>query len=247
MFSICVRRTTLASRARRAPRTGWSTSGPVVSALQSGWYTVNPTNVTIQAVDPISGIAWIQYAWGTNNACTAGTPYTCTGGSTCTTAIAMPVNPTGLQTLYMCAQNNAGVQVTANAAMAVDTTVPTVSTAQSGWYTVPSNAIITTSPDNVSGIAWTQYSWDTNNACTAGTTYTAPIAIPAGNGGLHTLYMCAQTIAGLQGTASAAMGVDTTTPAVSTAQSGWYTVATDAVITSTDSVSGHSLDPILLG
>ena len=130
--------------------------------------------------------------------------------------------------------------------MAVDTTVPTVSTPQSGWYTTATNTTITTSADNISGIAWTQYSWDTNNACTAGTAYSGPISIPTGAGGLHTLYMCAPTIAGQQsgsttslGTASATIAIDTTVPTLSsTPHAGWYTIPTDATITAADAVSG---------
>ena len=99
----------------------------------------------------------------------------------------------------MCAQTDAGLQGTAIAMLGYHVTNPAVATSQSGWYTVATNATITTSVDTVSGIAWTQYSWDVNNACTpAGTVYTgSPIPIPAGNGGLHTLYMCTQTNTGL--------------------------------------------------
>jgi len=217
---------------------GVDTSVPTVSATKSGWYTA-ATSVGIISSDPQSGIAWTQYDWDNNDACSA---VSGSGPYAYVVPVAIPTSTGGLHTLYMCTQNGAGVQSSASATMAVDTTLPTVSAGSTaGWYAVATNVTIT-SNDSESGIVWTHYDWDNNDACSGASgsgpyAYSIPIAIPA-DGAMHTLYMCTQNGAGIQASALATMGIDTSAPTVSANKSGWYPAATSVNITSSDPQSG---------
>ena len=209
-------------------KSGSDTTAPTVSTNRSGWYTV-ATDVAITAADVESGVAWTKYQWDTNDACLSGSAYTA--------PIPIPTGGGTLHTLYMCVQDNAGIQGTASATMAVDTTAPLLSADKSGWFTDATNVTLSVT-DAESGLSWTKYQWDTDNACTSGLSYLGPIPIPTANGSLHTLYICAQNNAGAQATAGTTVGLDTTAPLVAADKSGWQTVATDVFITSVDPESG---------
>ena len=85
--------------------------------------------------------------------------------------------------------------------------VPVVSADRFGWYNTATSVTITAA-DAQSGIQSIKYSWDSNDACVNGATYSLPIAIPA-DAVWHTLYMCARNNDGHTGTAQAGLGVNT--------------------------------------
>jgi hypothetical protein len=187
------------------------TAPETLTINKNGWYSV-ATDVSITASDADSDIASIKYKWDSDTACADGTVYSA--------AIAIP---SGQHTLYVCAENNAGVQSTDNEVMGVDTSAPggvTVSYT-SGDYIVASVTVTKSGSDAESDIASSTIEYKeatfSNNSCgTYGNYNTATLSSNVFSGSSGKCYMFKAKYTNNAGLSSSNEGstvmVDTTPP-----------------------------------
>ena len=208
---------------------------PSGTAGSNGWYT-SAASLAISALDPLSGVASIEYTLDSGNWTPAGS---------------LTLNE-GDHTVQARSTDKAGnVSPVTTRNIKVDTTPPSLASSISGtsgnggWYvsdlTVTSNAT-----DAISGIALVENRVD-------GGDWSVGSSATLSSDGLHSIDFRATDFAGLQSTTSASVKVDKAAPSIALTPSGtlggsgWYTNFTSVAISALDPLSGvasieYSLD-----
>lgn len=212
------------------------TAPPVTAATlagtlgQNGWY-VSSVQVTLAAVDDLTGVA--------------STSYSVDGGTSVPYTAPFTVSGDGTHSVTYGSTDRAGnVEPPKSTTVSIDTTGPTTTASLSGtlgaaaWYTTP--VVVTlTATDTASPVASTQYSVDGG----AWTAYAAAFSV-TGDGN-HTARFYSVNAAGITGaTTSQAFRIDTTPPTASASQSGtagsngWYISLVTVTLAAADATSG---------
>ncbi len=209
---------------------------PSVSAdsVIAGWTNSN-SNITLSVSDtaPSSGISYTRYKWN-DSTCTTGTNFV--NGTT----ITRPGQ--WINTLYLCAADNAGNTDTWNGTYRFDSVIPSVSANMVILWQYSTNPTITLSvsdPAPSSGIAYAKYRWD-NPVCTAWTNYVNNDAISMPSPWIHTLYLCVADNAGNTDTWNADYRWDNTPPTVYASNTGttWKNADIPLTLYAIDAESG---------
>ena len=208
---------------RTAPAVTLTPTGTLGS---NGWYT-STASITIGALDPLSGVATIEYSLD--------------GGSwTLGGSLALNDGDHIVQARATDRAGNVSPLTTRN--VKVDTTVPLLASAISctsgnnGWY-VSDTTVASSASDVTSGIALVETRLD-------GGTWLPGSSATLSVDGIHTLDFRATDRAGLQSTTSRMVKVDKTGPPVTLSPTGtmgsndWYTSTVALSISAQDATSG---------
>jgi len=194
----------------------------------AGWQNAD-FDITLTETDALSDIASTMYCVDTADTCTPGTAYTAP----------VTISTEGDQYFRYQSTDNAGnVQTVVSRNIQLDKTAPTTTDdAPAGWHTADFSITLTLADTGGSGVASTFYCVDTDDTCTPGTEYTAPVTISS-EGNQYFRYASTDNAGNAQTIASRNIQLDKTAPTTTDdAPTGWQSADFDITLTETDALS----------